>query len=66
MFRSGSQKEVWWERLSGLIATERSHSPAGASINITYFHPNTNFEHVSQHHKVISLYLECDRGGRGV
>ena len=28
-------------------ATERSHSPAGASINITYFDNSTNFEHVS-------------------
>ena len=28
-------------------ATERSHSPAGASINITYFDNATNFEHVS-------------------
>ena len=33
--------------INQLSATERSHSPAGASINITYFDNSTNFEHVS-------------------
>jgi hypothetical protein len=47
---------MWWERLTGLIATERSHSPAGASINITYFHQQTNFEHVSR-----TIYIQDTR-----
>ena len=48
---SSAQKELWWEKLRELIAIERSHSPAGASINITYFDNATNFEHVSKDFK---------------
>ena len=44
---SPAQKELWWLKLSELIRVERSHSPAGASINVTYFDNATNFEHVS-------------------
>ena len=46
-FSSPAQKELWWLKLSELIQVERSHSPAGASINVTYFDNATNFEHVS-------------------
>jgi len=54
--RTAAQKEAWWERLSELVATERAHSPAGASINITYFHATTNFEHVST--TIDKLYID--------
>merc|ERR1712223_1170410 len=39
-------------------ATERSHSPAGASINITYFDNSTNFEHLKSIYVAIS---DCSR-----
>ena len=47
VFSSPAQKELWWIKLQELIRVERSHSPAGASINVTYFDNATNFEHVS-------------------
>lgn len=47
VFSSPAQKELWWIKLLELIRVERSHSPAGASINVTYFDNATNFEHVS-------------------
>lgn len=47
-FGSASQKELWWQRLSELVAAERSHTPQSASVQITYFDQTTNFEHVSR------------------
>eukprot|EP00090_Calanus_glacialis_P001956 TRINITY_DN11459_c0_g1_i1.p1 TRINITY_DN11459_c0_g1~~TRINITY_DN11459_c0_g1_i1.p1 ORF type:complete len:1431 (-),score=227.73 TRINITY_DN11459_c0_g1_i1:552-4844(-) len=57
-FSSSAQKELWWEKLRELIAIERSHSPAGASINITYFDNATNFEHLKSIYVAIS---DCSR-----
>ena len=53
---SPAQKELWWLKLSELIRVERSHSPAGASINVTYFDNATNFEHVS----IYNIYNICN------
>ena len=61
LFSSPAQKELWWLKLSELIQVERSHSPAGASINVTYFDSATNFEHVSIRHSLSSeLYRFYD------
>ena len=63
-FSSESVKTEWWRKLVELTGQERGHSPAGASINITYFDTNTNFEHVSIFkiytiiHTYVCLYLE--------
>lgn len=47
MFSSQAERDLWWSKLAQLTSLEREHSPAGASINITYFDNSTNFEHVS-------------------
>ena len=47
LFSSQAERDLWWSKLAQLTSLEREHSPAGASINITYFDNSTNFEHVS-------------------
>jgi len=57
-FSSPAQRELWWVKLTELISVERSHSPAGASINITYFDNATNFEHLK------SIYVSIGDSSR--
>jgi len=45
-FSTQSEKELWWSKLDELTRMERGHSPAGASINITYADTSTNFQHL--------------------
>jgi len=54
-FSSSSQKDIWWDKLNGLIKQERRHNPPSTNIQLGYFDQATNFEHVS----LFIQYSEC-------
>jgi len=45
---SSSQKDLWWDKLTGIIKQERRANPSSTNIQLGYFDQATNFEHVSQ------------------
>ena len=67
VFSSQVERDLWWSKLAHLTSQEREHSPAGASINITYFDNSTNFEHVgtlNSHYILFFWGVGSGGGGR--